>query len=175
LLPQGYSEALGARASQQIDFDWGNSIHQLKHIMSNAVPCKLFAEKSILCVGPEMIPQPKGKRVCLNSLSSVLHALTVMFVQLPGVDEKAQEAINAVARIILAMGAESVEAVTDIQHASTGVSAFDFVIIREASHYFPELSNATTVHWNWVKDCLIASRYLPLPVWPGESEESQDL
>lgn len=156
LLPQGYSEALGARASQQIDFDWGNSIHQLKQIMSNAVPCKLFAEKSVLCVGPEMIPQPRGKR-------------------LPGVDEKGQEAINAVARIILAMGAEYVEAVTDIQHATSGVSAYDFVIIREASHYSPELSDATTVHWNWVKDCLIASRYLPLPVWPGESEESQDL
>lgn len=62
-LPQGYSEYLSARPSQQLDVDWGNSVHQLKHIMTNAVPCKLFLDKSILCVGQEMIPQPKGKRV----------------------------------------------------------------------------------------------------------------
>jgi len=64
MLPQGYSDTLKARPSQQVDMDWGNSIHQLKDIMSNCVPCKLFSGLSILCVGPDMVPTAKGKRVC---------------------------------------------------------------------------------------------------------------
>jgi hypothetical protein len=43
--------------------DWGNSHHHLTKIMSNMVPSKLFAQKTILCVGRDMVPQPKGKRV----------------------------------------------------------------------------------------------------------------
>jgi len=42
--------------------DWGNSVHQLSNIMDTSVACKLFDEKSILCVGQEMVPQPKGKK-----------------------------------------------------------------------------------------------------------------
>lgn len=146
LLPQGYSEALHARPSQQIDMDWGNSVHQLTNIMDTPVACKLFDEKSILCVGQEMVPQPKGKK-------------------LPGTDEKAQEAHNAVARIILSMGARRVEAVSELRYASAPISEFDLIVIKEANHYDPALDNGCTVHWTWVKDCLVASRQLPLPVW----------
>jgi len=152
LLPQGYSAILNARPSQQIDVDWGNSVHQLKDIMSNAVASKLFAEKSILCVGPEMVPQPKGKRRA-------------------GIDEKSQEAINAVARIILSMGADRVEAVTEARYAGHNLSDYDYVVIREPSHYQHEFAECVTVHWGWVKDCLIASRYLPLPDWSSESSQ----
>lgn len=67
MLPQGYSEILGARPSQQVDMDWGNSIHHLSGIMENAVPCKLFDNQSILCIGPELVPQPKGKKVVTSS------------------------------------------------------------------------------------------------------------
>ena len=81
LLPQGYSSILNARPSQQIDVDWGNSVHQLRHIMSNAVASKLFAEKSILCVGPEMVPQPKGKRVCSVGLLNYLSHANPCFYQ----------------------------------------------------------------------------------------------
>lgn len=63
MLPQGYSDRLSARISQQVDVDWGNSVHQLTDIMDNAVPAKLFSDQSILCVGADMVPQPKGKRV----------------------------------------------------------------------------------------------------------------
>jgi hypothetical protein len=71
MLPQGYSAVLKARPSQQVDVDWGNSVHQLLDIMNNTVACKLFAGKSILCVGADMLCHPKGKRVSLFLLSAV--------------------------------------------------------------------------------------------------------
>ena len=171
LLPQGYSTILNARPSQQIDVDWGNSIHQLKHIMSNAVASKLFAEKNILCVGPEMVPQPKGKRVCSISPVTTYLSHTDLFIKRAGVDEKSQEAINAVARIILSMGADRVEAVTELRYAAHNLSDYDYLVIREASHYQDEFAECVTVHWAWVKDCLIASRFLPLPDWFSESSQ----
>ncbi|KDR81687.1 hypothetical protein GALMADRAFT_239810 [Galerina marginata CBS 339.88] len=151
MLPQGYSSALGARPSQQVDVDWGNSIHQLKDIMSNSVACKLFANKNILCVGPEMVPSPKGKRRA-------------------GADDKTQEAINAVPQIILAMGADTVEAVTDIRFASYKLKEYNYLIIREENQYLPKYADTEckTVHWTWVKECLIASRLLPFPSWGVE-------
>ncbi|KAF8965254.1 hypothetical protein BDZ97DRAFT_1812840 [Flammula alnicola] len=155
MLPQGYSSALRARPSQQVDVDWGNSIHQLKDIMNNSVACKLFDNKSILCVGPDMVCPPKGKRAKA------------------GVDERAQEASNAVPRIILAMGAEVVEAVTEPSYASKELSDYDYLIIREPHQYLPEFAQCVTVHWTWVKESLIASRYLPLPSWPT-AEYSQE-
>ncbi|KAF5380888.1 hypothetical protein D9615_004022 [Tricholomella constricta] len=143
MLPQGYSEALGARASQQVDVDWGNSVHQLNDIMDNRVPCKLFDGKSILCVGSEMVPAPKGKKFT-------------------GAEEKTQEAHNAVTRIILAMGADRVEAISDLKYASAPISSFGFVIVKEASHFGPHLENGTTVHWPWMTT---------LPAMSGEEEE----
>ncbi|PPQ93283.1 hypothetical protein CVT25_015281 [Psilocybe cyanescens] len=152
LLPQGFSPALKARISQQIDIDWGNSFYQLKDIMSNAVACKLFADKSILCVGPEMVCQPKGKRRA-------------------AVDDKAQEATNAIPQIILAMGADIVEAVTDPRYATRQLKEYDYLVIREKHQYLSQFSECVTVHWTWVKECLIASRYLPLPSWDGEDSQ----
>jgi hypothetical protein len=46
--------------------DWGNSHHHLTKIMENTVPCKLFFKKNILCVGPEVVPQPKGRKASKN-------------------------------------------------------------------------------------------------------------
>jgi hypothetical protein len=74
MLPQGFSPILKARPSQQVDIDWGNSIHQLKDIMSNTVASKLFDHKTILCVGPEMVSQPKGRRVGSKTFSCRLVA-----------------------------------------------------------------------------------------------------
>ncbi|KIM49330.1 hypothetical protein M413DRAFT_438515 [Hebeloma cylindrosporum] len=154
MLPQGFSPVLNARPSQQVDIDWGNSIHQLKDIMSNTVASKLFERKTILCVGPGMVSQPKGRRRA-------------------GVDDKGQEAMNAVPRIILAMGADAVEAVTEPRYATRKLSDYDYVVIRDANLYGPEFSNCVTVHWSWVKECLIASRFIPLPSWPmAHSQEA---
>jgi hypothetical protein len=69
------------------------------------------------------------------------------------------------------MGADRVEAVTELRYADNNLSDYDYVVIREASHYQPAFAECDTVHWGWVKDCLIASRYLPLPDWPAESSQ----
>jgi hypothetical protein len=69
------------------------------------------------------------------------------------------------------MGADRVEAVTELKYADNNLSGYDYIVIREATHYQPEFAECLTVHWGWVKDCLIASRYLPLPDWPSESSQ----
>lgn len=74
--------------------------------------------------------------------------------------------MNAVPGIILAMGADAVEAVTEPRYATRKLSEYDYVVIRDANRYGPEFSNCVTVHWSWVKECLIASRLIPLPSWP---------
>jgi hypothetical protein len=64
LLPAGFCEPLNARVSQMVDLDWGNCTENLSDIMSNQVASKLFTKKSILCLGAEFVPLPKGKKVC---------------------------------------------------------------------------------------------------------------
>ena len=140
--------------------------------MNNRVACKLFAGKSILCVGQDMVCHPKGKRVSLLSYSSQTPPFTNFALQRAGNDDKTPEASNSVPRIILAIGAEVVEAVTEPRHASQGLSNYDYLVIREPAQYSAQFADCTVVHWAWVKDCLIASRYLPLPTWT-EADESQ--
>lgn len=72
------------------------------------------------------------------------------------------------------MGADRVEAVSDIDHASAPLDEFDFVVIKKAEHYSFELGMTPnkTVHWNWVKECLVASRLLPQPEWGLESQDA---
>ncbi|KAF8623562.1 hypothetical protein AX15_006332 [Amanita polypyramis BW_CC] len=143
MLPQGYSDTLSARISQQVDVDWGNSVHQLTDVMGNAVPAKVFSNKSILCIGLDMVPQPKGKKLI-------------------GTDEKAQEASNAVARIIICMGARRVETVTELRYASARASDYDYIVVKDSCVSSIDTKGGTIVAWSWVKDCLIASRRLPL-------------
>ena len=69
------------------------------------------------------------------------------------------------------MGADRVEAVTEPKYATHNLSDYDYVVIREANHYQHEFAECVTVHWSWVKDCLIASGYLPLPDWVSESSQ----
>ncbi|KAH0583784.1 hypothetical protein H2248_009387 [Termitomyces sp. 'cryptogamus'] len=154
MLGQGFSEMLSTQISQQVDINWGTSVHHLTDIMENRVPCKLFSGKSILCVG-DVVPKMRNKKLSLA-------------------EEKAQEAHNAITHIILAMGADRVEAVTDINYASAPLHEFDFVVIKKAEHYSPELGMVPnkTVHWNWVKECLVASRLLPQLEWELESQEA---
>ncbi|KAG6917953.1 hypothetical protein DXG01_017137 [Tephrocybe rancida] len=151
MLGQGYSEVLSTQVSQQVDMNWGYSVHHLNDIMDNKVPCKLLSGKSILCVG-DMVPKMKGKKG----------------------EEKAHEAHNAVTRIILAMGADRVEAVSDAAYSSAPLHEFDLVVVKKAEHYSPNMGmvEGKTVYWNWVKDCLIASRLLPQSRWETESQDA---
>ncbi|KAG6866984.1 hypothetical protein C0991_003900 [Blastosporella zonata] len=154
MLSQGHSEELSARISQQVDFDWGTSVHHLGHIMDNKIPCKLLDGKSILCVGDTVPKMRLKKRTC--------------------VEEKAYEAHNALTRIILAMGADRVEAVSEVTYASAPLPEFDFVVIKKPEHYSPSSGMVPdkTVLWTWVKDCLIASRLLRHKEWQAESQDA---
>ncbi len=83
--------------------------------------------------------------------------------------------MNALPRIILAMGAETVEAVTESRYASRECHDYDYIIVREPSDYSPDFVGCTTVTWTWVKESLTASRCLSLPVWPSvQLEYSQE-
>ena len=90
-----------------------------------------------------------------------------------GPDEKPQ-ATGALPRIILAMGAETVEAVTESSLASHELTEYDYIVLRDPAQYSSQFAGCTTVHWAWVKECLIASRLLPLPIWSSVGEYSQD-
>lgn len=152
MLPQGYSDRLSARISQQVDVDWGNSVHQLTDIMDNTVPAKPLNHCSILCVGSDMVPQPKSKK--------------------PIGYEKAQESSNTVARIITCMGARRVEAVTELRYASTRLPDFHYVVVKDSCTNAFDIKGSTVVSWSWVKDCLIASRRLALPEDEDYSQEA---
>ncbi|KAG6874218.1 hypothetical protein C0995_003764 [Termitomyces sp. Mi166 len=155
MLSQGFSEVLSTQISQQVDINWGTSVHHLTDIMENRVPYE------------------KQEGLKVSSCSSYF-LVDVDPKQLPVVEEKAQEAHNAITRIILAMGADRVEAVTEVDHASAPLHEFDLVVIKKAEHYSIELGMVPdkTVHWNWVKECLVASRLLPQPEWGLESQEA---
>ncbi|CAA7271631.1 unnamed protein product [Cyclocybe aegerita] len=151
LLPQGRSAILKGRITQQIDYDWGESVEFAKRLPTNPIAAKLFANMHILCVGPQMVPQPKGKR-----------------------REDNAETAKVVPRIILAMGAETVECVTEPRFATKELDDYNYIVIREPEQYVSELPPATTVDWGWVKECLIASRYFPVPTWTTAGEYSQE-
>ncbi|KAJ3515088.1 hypothetical protein NLJ89_g1968 [Agrocybe chaxingu] len=151
LLPQGRSTILKGRITQQIDYDWGESVEFAQRLPTNPIAAKLFANMHILCVGPQMVPQPKGKR-----------------------REDNAETAKVVPRIILAMGAETVECVTEPRFATKDLEDYNYIVIREPEQYVSELPPATTVDWSWVKECLIASRYFPVPTWTTAGEYSQE-
>ena len=80
--------------------------------------------------------------------------------------EKAKEASRTVPHIILAMGAERVEAVSEISCVSDqSFETFDFVLVKDLNEFVHDLPNdvVMVVHLPWVKECLIAGRLLDTP------------
>lgn len=73
LLPAGYSDTLGARISQLVDLDWGNCTEHVTDIMASRVPIKLFSQKTVLCVGADLVPLPSNRvrKVRLLNLTSM--------------------------------------------------------------------------------------------------------
>ena len=59
----------------------------------------------------------------------------------------------------MCMGARQVEAVTELRYASVRASDYDYVVVKDSCAISIE---GVVVTWSWVKDCLIASRRLPL-------------
>lgn len=63
------------------------------------------------------------------------------------------------------MGAARVEAVTDLDDASSSPAKFDYVLIKDENDFSPKLTSNTIV-WPWVKQCLIAGRLLSRTQFP---------
>jgi len=66
------------------------------------------------------------------------------------------------------MGADHVEAVCDIKHASYEASEYDYVLVKDVEEV--KKFNATgkddrppCVHIPWVKECLVAGKLLDIP------------
>ncbi|CDO68291.1 hypothetical protein BN946_scf184799.g18 [Trametes cinnabarina] len=139
LLPAGFSVHLDTRVSQLIDLDWGNSVHHLTEITDNPVPHKVFTGKSILCVSPLFVPcRHKTKK---NSNGGQ----------------------DSVPLITLCMGADTVEAVTDERHASHDIREYDYIVVRDKQECKRLSVYEHCVDMDWVKDCLISGRLVPLP------------
>ncbi|KAI9064428.1 hypothetical protein FKP32DRAFT_1649987 [Trametes sanguinea] len=142
LLPAGFSNHLHTRVSQLIDVDWGNSKHHLTDIATSQVPSKVFSGKSIICVSPDFVPgRQRGKK---NDNSS----------------------IDSVPRIILCMGADTVEAVTDEKYASHDIREYDYIVLREKQAFERLKGYEHCVDVPWVKDCLISGRLLQISSKP---------
>ena len=68
-----------------------------------------------------------------------------------------------VPRIVLSMGAATVESVGDPKHASKDLEDYDYIVFREERDKarLPHLVHCVDVAW--VKDCLISGRLHRLP------------
>ncbi|KAJ2913442.1 hypothetical protein MD484_g6967, partial [Candolleomyces efflorescens] len=140
LLPQGTCELTSARLSQQVDLDWGKKGKQgLRDIMDNEAANKVFSGASVLCYGDGMAP-----------------------ISSSGQSDNSRYP----ARIILCMGADNVEVVSDLANASNKKLAnYTYIVaseitdeLRESVGHHPQL-----VDWKWVKNCLLSSRLLDIP------------
>lgn len=158
LLPAGFSEHLNTRVSQLVDLDWGNSIEHLRGINENLVAAKVFSDMAILCVNKLFVTcRGKNKKVRVD-ISRTRASRFHTFMQ------ESNPSAEAVPQIILCMGAELVEAVSDQKHASRPLEKYDYVVVREDADRAP-FHNVVQhcVDVNWVKDCLTSGRLLPPP------------
>lgn len=68
-----------------------------------------------------------------------------------------------VPRIILSMGASYVEAVACDKDASKKLHEFDYVVVKDALEIKTTgEGRGNCVPFPWVKECLVAGRFLPL-------------
>ncbi|KAJ6596981.1 hypothetical protein DFH09DRAFT_1133295 [Mycena vulgaris] len=128
LLPSGFSESRNCRVTQFVNADWGEDADDIKDIMNNPVAFKVFKGKKILCIGAEVLTVTKGRK----------------------------NGNLAVPRIMLAMGAEFVEAVREEKHASCALSDYDYIVNKDDNVRISKLRECTVVPWDWVKDALIS-------------------
>ena len=71
-----------------------------------------------------------------------------------------------VPRIILAMGASFVEAVSCPDDATKKLHEYDYVVVKEQHEVRTVGKGAKKcVPFSWVKECLVAGRFLPAKNW----------
>jgi hypothetical protein len=99
-----------------------------------------------------------------------IHPLSELKVksQFNSEDDKQNESTRKLPSIMLAMGADHVEAVFDEKHTASKTSKYDFVLVKDAEDV--KKFNSTgkgdrppCVHIPWVKECLVAGKLLDIP------------
>ena len=83
-------------------------------------------------------------------------------------DDKQNESTRKLPSIMLAMGADHVEAVCDEKHAAYKALEYDLVLVKDTEEV--KKFNSTKkgdqpscVHIPWVKECLVAGKFLDVP------------
>lgn len=171
LLPAGeYTHGL---ISQRVNLRWGDKSKQLCEIYrdlhgSNST----LRGKSVLCIGTELFPPGKPrslKRVSAYVISDIRPlSEPEINLQINTEDDRQNESTRKLPSIMLAMGADHVEAVYDEKHAAYKTSEYDLVLVRDAEDVRKFNSagkgdRPPCVHIPWVKECLIAGRLLDVP------------
>ena len=171
LLPAGeYSHGL---MSQRVNLRWGDKSQQLNGIYRDAYGSNsTLLGRSVLCIGLELFPpgKPKGlKRVSAHAVSDTRSLSKPMKKsQLNSADDKQYESTRKLPSIMLAMGADQVEAVCELKHALHKITEYDLVLVKDEEEV--EKFNAAgkgerppCVHIPWVKECLVAGKLLDIP------------
>ena len=83
-------------------------------------------------------------------------------------DDKQNESTRKLPSIMLAMGADHVEAVCDEKYAAHKAFEYDLVLVKDTEEV--KKFNSTKkgdrpscVHIPWVKECLVAGKFLDVP------------
>ncbi|KAF9648083.1 hypothetical protein BDM02DRAFT_3116022 [Thelephora ganbajun] len=151
LLPAGeYTHGL---MSQRVNLRWGDKSQQLRETYRDTYGSNSTLHgKSVLCIGPELFPP--GKSRGLKRFNSE--------------DDRQNESTRKLPSIVLAMGADHVEAVCDVKYALYKTFEYDFVLVKDVEEV--KKFNATRkgdrppcVHIPWIKECLIAGKLLDIP------------
>lgn len=91
-----------------------------------------------------------------------------MKLQFNSEDDKQNESTRKLPSIMLAMGADHVEAVYGEKHAAYKTFEYDLVLVKDVEDV-KKFNSAgkgdrpPCVHIPWVKECLIAGKFLDIP------------
>ena len=159
--------------SQRVNLRWGDKSQQLREIYRDMYGSNsILRGKSVLCIGLELFPPGKSrslKRVSAYTMCDI-HPLskTVMGFKLNSEDDRQNESTRKLPSIILAMGADHVEAVCDVKYAHYKMNGYDLVLAKDVEDV--KKFNSTgkgdrppCVHIPWVKECLVAGKLLDIP------------
>lgn len=159
--------------SQRVNLRWGDKSKQLCEIYRDPHgSSSALRGKSVLCIGPELFPPGKPrslKRVSVYVIpDSRPFSEPEVNLQINTEDDRQNESTRKLPSIMLAMGADHVEAVYDEKHAAYKTTEYDLVLVRdvEAVRKFNSTGKGDRppcVHIPWVKECLIAGKLLDIP------------
>ncbi|KAK0196936.1 hypothetical protein F5146DRAFT_22090 [Armillaria mellea] len=143
LLEAGRYSFDGPLISQMVNLEWGTDQGvKMEDIMHNPVAMKVLSGKKVICYSEEFFP-PKQTR---------------------SDREKERKAPTLCPLIMLAMGAERVEAHrknSRCQLSNDTLRLADYVIYKDQKPTDPNIKGLTNlVDWQWVKQCLIAGKIL---------------